>query len=166
MKKSFLLIIISLFSFTNIAFAHGVKVEISFKDNLVIVKSSYSKKSNLVNAQIKIYSPLDTENEWQTGQTDKTGHFVFRPDVEGEWTFIVDDLKGHKKKTIINYQIEKNLEDDSKAIESEAEEVVEVNNETVKASDNELTKIHKIIIGLSIIFGISGIFYGIKSNKK
>ena len=48
---------------------------------------------------MKIYSPADTEEEFQTGRTDANGVFAFVPDTAGEWGFIVDDGMGHRKES-------------------------------------------------------------------
>lgn len=168
MAKTILLTFVSLIGFINISLAHGIKVEYSFDDSLVIVKSSYSHKSNLANALVKIYSPLESEKVWQSGKTDKNGLFVFMPDVEGGWIFIVDDQKGHKQKTTINYQAQTLNSEDVSEIENktEIEETKAVETAEVKEQTNSgLSNLHKIIIGLSLIFGISGVFYGIKSGK-
>jgi len=78
------------------------------------------------------------------------------PDMEGEWTFVVDDRKGHMNRTAVAV-----LPDMPEEREITEDEVVE----SAEPSGNGLSKIHKIIIGLSLIFGITGIFYGLKARQ-
>lgn len=155
-KKTALLIMLSLLISTGSALAHGVNVETTFKGGVVVVRSSFSPTQPLVDAPVTIYSPADRENAWQTGSTDKTGHFAFVPDVEGEWTFVVDDRKGHMKRTAI--AILSDMPEGEKITE---DEIVE----STEPSVSGLSKTHKIIIGLSLIFGITGIFYGLKARQ-
>jgi len=155
-KKTALLITLSLLISTGSALAHGVNVETSFQGGVVIVRSSFSPAQPLIDAPVTIYSPADRENAWQTGSTDKTGHFAFVPDAEGEWTFVVDDRKGHMKRTAITV-----LSDMPEEEEITEDEIVE----STETSGNGLSKIHKIITGFSLIFGITGIFYGLKARQ-
>jgi len=139
------------------ALAHGVNVETSFKDGVVVVRSSYSPAQPLIDASVTIYSPAEREKAWQTGSTDKTGHFAFLPDVEGEWTFVVDDRKGHRNSTTITV-----ISDMPEQEEVTKDEVVE----PAEPSGSGPRQFPKIITGLSLIFGITGIFYGLKARQR
>ena len=141
--------------------AHGVNVETSFQGKAVVLRSSFSPTQPLSDAVVTIYSPADAENSWQTGRTDKTGHFAFLPDTDGDWIFVVDDQKGHMKRTTISVSSE------LLAGEQPAEEVSATAEKTVSATSppSGLNKIHRVIIGLSLIFGLTGIFYGFKARQ-
>lgn len=156
-KKTALLITLILLVSTGSSLAHGVNIETSFECGVVVVRSSFSPTQLLVNASVTIYSPADRENAWQTGNTDKTGHFAFVPDVEGEWTVVVDDRKGHMNRTAIAV-----MSDMTEEKEITEDKIVE----SAESSDIGLSNTYKIIIGLSLIFGITGIFYGFKASRR
>lgn len=156
MKKTIILLTISLLVSNMSLMAHGVNVETSFKDGVVVVISSYSPSQPLINASVVIYSPSDRENGWQAGNTDRTGHFAFVPDVEGEWIFVVDDRKGHRNSTTIAV-----LFDIPEQDEVTQDEIVQ----PAEPSESRPSNLPKIITGLSLIFGITGIFYGLKARQ-
>ena len=139
------------------ALAHGVTVDLSIEGRVVILEASYSPTQPLVDALVFIYSPAEPENQWQTGKTDRTGHFAFIPDVKGEWSILIDDQKGHMKKTTI-------------AFTPDLPEESEITEETLtKAADpagNGLNTTHKIVIGLALFIGITGLFYGLKARQE
>jgi len=156
-KRTSLLIALSLLVATGSALAHGINAEITFEGRVVIVRSSFSPTQPLIDASVTIYSPADREKAWQTGRTDKSGHFAFMPDAEGEWTFVVDDMKGHIKKTAI-------------AVQPEIPEAEKITQEKIdqsgEPSGTGLRNTGKIITGLSLLFGITGIMYGLKARKR
>lgn len=141
--------------------AHGVNVETSFQGKAVVLRSSFSPTQPLPDAVVTIYSPADAENSWQTGRTDKTGHFAFLPDTEGDWIFVVDDQKGHMKRTTISVSSE------LLAGEQPAEEISAAAETAISppSKPSGLSKTNRVIIGLSLIFGLTGIFYGFKARQ-
>jgi uncharacterized GH25 family protein len=136
--------------------AHGVNVEVTMEGKIVAVRSTFSPTQPLADALVTIYSPVDLENAWQTGRTDRGGFFAFMPDNGGEWIFVVDDQKGHMKRIPIA------IADDMSSVQEEiaAEEHVDSGH-----SHSHMSKSSKLITGLSLIFGITGIFYGIRARK-
>lgn len=155
-KRTALLTTLLMLVFTAGAFSHGVNTETSYHGNVVVVRSSFSPTRPLVDALVTIYSPADQENAWQSGRTDKTGNFAFMPDAEGEWLFVVDDGKGHMKRLAVPVQLDVTAEQET---DSNAIEVVP------ESPESSLSKTHRIIIGLALIFGITGIFYGLKARQ-
>jgi len=81
-KHVIFLISLSIMVSTGSALAHGVTVDLSIEGRVVILEASYSPTQPLVDALVFIYSPAEPENEWQTGKTDRTGHFAFIPDAK------------------------------------------------------------------------------------
>jgi hypothetical protein len=139
------------------ALAHGVTVDVSIEGGVVILGVSYSPTQPLADASVIIYSPAEPENEWQTGRTDKTGHFAFVPDAKGEWSIIIDDQKGHMKKTTIAFTPD---------LPEESEITEETLTKPVDPAGNGLNTTHKIVIGLALFIGITGLFYGLKARQE
>lgn len=156
-KNAVFLITLGLLVPMGTALAHGITVETSIEGGVVVVSSSYSSTQPLVDASVSVYSPSDPDNAWQTGRTDRTGRFAFVPDVEGEWTVAVDDRQGHMKRTAVAFRPdvpeEKKLSEETLA-------------ESAEPVENRLNTIHKIILGLSLIIGITGFFYGLKARQE
>ena len=155
-RRTSLLITLFVLVFTTGANAHGINTETSFHGNVVVVRSSFSPTQPVIDAFVTIYSPADQEDAWQTGTTDKAGNFSFLPDVEGEWIFVVDDQKGHRKRTAVMVRFGK---------QAEHEHDAEANKVVAESSESGLSKTHRLIIGLALIFGITGIFYGLKARQ-
>jgi nickel transport protein len=155
-KRTALSITLFVMGFYAGAFAHGVITETSFHGKVVVIRSSFSPTQPLVDGLVTIYSPADQENAWQTGRTDKTGNFAFMPEVDGEWIFVVDDQKGHMKRLTVPVQFDVTAEQE---IDTNTIEVVPESPEV------GLSKTHRVIFGLALIFGITGIFYGLKARK-
>lgn len=163
MKQTAFLVAMSLLVTTGSAFAHGVNVEASIEGRMVVLSSFYSSNHPLADASVSIYSPVDPENTWQTGRTDRTGHFAFVPDAEGEWVIVVDDGKGHKKRTTVNYTAEISEGEEMPEEEKTGEVIVA---EPVEPPVNRMSNFYKILMGLSLIIGITGLFYGLKARQE
>ncbi|GAG25911.1 unnamed protein product, partial [marine sediment metagenome] len=134
---------------TVLAFAHGVGIKVVEQSPFIKTESSYSGGEPLANAQALVFSPGDKETEFQRGRTDAYGFFVFIPDRAGDWRFEVDDEMGHRKEVVIPVT-EAFLKGD---------DFGDQDDKTV------VPAYIKIILGLSLIIGITGIFYGIKAKR-
>lgn len=156
MRKTAVLYLVLMIAAMSKGMAHGVKVDVNMQSPSVIVKSFFSASQPLADALVTIYSPLDNNNAYQTGRTDRAGYFVFIPDVGGEWTFVVDDQKGHLRRTAVS------VTDDFFSPEETEIASPDVVQENEPAG---IPLIYKLIFGLSVIFGITGILYGIKAKQ-
>lgn len=166
MKKSLILAIIIL-TISVKAMAHSIRIEVQKNYPLITVNASFSKISPMVNAKVEVISPAH-EKLFQTGRTDMHGNFAFLPDIPGSWTIKINDEMGHAKNTEITiskdfFQFNKNQ---NKKVEIESD----TNNddklkEVATISGKEIPLLYKVIFGLALIFGITGIFYGLKANK-
>jgi len=172
MKKTILLSVISLILSTHHLLAHGITVQTEINPPFVIVKAHFSPTSPIVNGSVEVFAPEAT-TAFQKGRTDTKGHFVFSPDKTGEWKVIIDDERGHKRTAVL--LIEENFFSNNT---EKAETFINADNDTLCAhaeANNhhhhhshleDIPMIYKIVFGLALIFGITGIFYGIKSRKK
>jgi nickel transport protein len=161
--------------------AHGIQVNFEMKSPVVIIKASYSAALQISDASVIILSPADPQNPYQKGRTDISGFFAFRPDREGDWTILVDDQKGHSKKTIVTITPDFFSSEHSTAVvpasihEHETEHThdadhIHTDDKLQQNPDDHspaaIPSIYKIIFGLALIFGISGIFYGLRAGKQ
>ena len=147
MKKT--LFCLSVMAFTVLAFAHGVGIKVVEQSPFIKIESSYSGEEPLANAKALVFSPGDKETEFQRGRTDAYGFFVFIPDRAGDWRFEVDDEMGHRKEIVIPV----------------TEEFLKGDTFGDHGDKTEVPVYIKIILGLSLIIGITGIFYGIKAKR-
>lgn len=161
-------IILSMFvlvSFNMESAAHGISLETSKEPPVIIVKASFSATAPLVDAGVDVYAPGD-DQPYQSGRTDRTGHFAFMPDRSGEWTMRVDDERGHMDRVRIEISDTFFTTDEPAAEETVAETLQEqmVEIEKIEAV-NDFPVFYSVITGLALIFGLTGIIYGIKAKQ-
>lgn len=135
---------------------HGIVTEIRSSGRVIIVNSTYGPYQPLKGASVTIWSPDSQTEVWQGGITDREGNFAFIPDRAGEWIFVVDDQKGHREKLTVPVPeaiAEAGLPSSSAEPHS--------GSQGIAGSGNGL----KLITGLALIFGITGIWYGIRSGR-
>jgi len=144
---------------TVLAFAHGIHVEIHQQSPFIVVSSAYSGGTAVVGALVKIERTGADANDFQSGRTDVQGYFIFKPDRAGEWMVIIDDERGHRKEVAISLD-----EDFFDPVPPEQQEVPEP--EIVEKKIPFVPLYIKILLGLGLIFGLTGFFYGLKANQK
>ncbi len=126
----------------NSALAHGVEYEIR-ENKAAIIKISYDDGEPMSYAEVKIFSPYNAGIEYQNGRTDSNGCFAFIPDKPGEWKVVVNDGMGHgisKKVTIME-------------------------GLNVDIVNKGFYRWQKLITGISIIFGLTGLIFYIRVRK-
>lgn len=143
-----------IFSFLAIAamspallYAHGVTGKTGTGG--IVVSAMYDTGEAMDYAKVTILAP-DANLKFQSGRTDRNGRFCFFPDVSGNWKVVVDDEMGHRLE--VNVPVDQAMS-------------LQANPENVNSGRNFLTRYQKAIIGVSIIFGISGIVFWFKSRK-
>lgn len=161
-------IILSMFLLVSLSIesaAHGISFETSKEPPVIIVKASFSSTAPLVDARVDVYAPGD-DQPYQSGQTDMAGNFAFVPDRSGEWIMRVDDERGHADRATIEISDTFFTGDQPVSKDTTAEELkdqmVEIENIEV---DNDFPVFYSIITGLALIFGLTGIIYGIKAKQ-
>jgi len=141
-------ILISIFLLLpKLSLAHGVEGEISVEKGGIVVVAEYDTGEPMSYAKVEIFSP-NSKLPFQSGRTDRNGRFCFFPDSPGKWKVIVDDEIGHRLELEIPIDKSMNLK----------------KRELVK--DNYLPIPVRALMGLSFIFGISGIFFWWKGLKR
>jgi len=149
MNRLIFIIVFSLIPFafiTNTVYAHGVVYEVK-EDKTIIIKVEYDDGEPMSYAQVKIFSPTEKEIEHQNGRTDRNGCFAFLPDVAGEWKITVNDGMGHGV-------MEKVKVKEAMVIEP------------IHAVHRSWTRFQKLIVGISIVWGLAGVICYFKVRKK
>ncbi len=147
----FLVLGISMFSFIlspTKAYSHSTKGQISITKGLS-VQAKYSTGEPMSYAQIKVYQPAESI-PFQQGNLDKNGRFLFWPDKNGTWSVKITDGMGHQLLL-------------SKKIENPDQ--LKIQNRNTKTKHSSLSLYSKALMGLAIIFGISGILFWWKGKK-
>jgi uncharacterized GH25 family protein len=170
-KQLFLFAIFCVMNAFSIVSAHGIHIDYSFNYPVVSLEIYFSKTSPLVNAGVEVFSPHSGEL-FVSGKTDKNGNFEFSPDGPGDWTVKVDDGMGHRKKLVITIE---DLKDQLASEQGQADESGQHSHDHALVPDHhhengpgecQIPVFYKILFGLSVIFGVTGIWYGLKARKK
>jgi len=127
--------------------AHGVTSKIDTGG--IVVSAMYDTGEAMDYARVTILAP-GANLKFQSGRTDRNGRFCFFPDVSGDWKIVVDDEMGHRLK--VNVTVDEAM-------------VLRANPENGNARPVFLTRCEKAVMGVSIIFGISGILFWWKGKK-
>ncbi len=142
MKSTKLLILLTFFFAVSLAFGHGIDHAVF--EGGVGVTVHYDDGNPLAGKSVTVYSPA-SDNPFQQGHTDKNGTFVFAPDEPGTWRIEVTDETGHG---II--------------------EEIEVTGEMVPETEvhHDMATGQRILMGVSVIFGLTGIGFYFTGKKK
>lgn len=133
----------------NVCFSHGLQYN-EFEGGIGI-EAIYDEGTPMSYSEVKIFSPTDGETEFQQGLTDKNGRFVFYPDIKGRWKIVVDDGMGHRLEIMVAVDEAMKLKRDQQA---------------GRSAETSLSQYERAIVGISIIFGISGIFLWWKGKRR
>ncbi|MCD6184244.1 MAG: carboxypeptidase regulatory-like domain-containing protein [Deltaproteobacteria bacterium] len=131
-----------------LAHAHGVKGRIS--SGGIVVIAEYDTGEPMSYARVKISAPA-AKLTFQSGRTDRNGRFCFFPDTPGEWKVVVDDEMGHRLEVPVSVNEAMKLETDE---------------QTGRSAASSLSKYEKALIGICIIFGISGVLFLWRGKKE
>jgi len=142
------------------AFSHGLEIQVVLNYPAVISTAMYSADEPAKGIMITVFSASDRAKTYQTGQTDPAGKFAFIPDAEGAWMIIADDGHGHKEETEVTVTSGFFHPQPDEPIEVPVAEVV-----PVESTVPDMPKSYKILMGLSLLFGITGIYYGFKVKQ-
>jgi hypothetical protein len=139
-------------------FSHGIAIEVLRESPFITVQPRYSEGQHAPGISVTVLAPGE-EKPFQKGISDFAGRFVFIPDRAGEWKVIADDGRGHhSEKTIL---IEEGFFQPPTASKSQPA--------PPEAETREVPVVPlwmKILLGLSIILGLTGLFYGLKAGRE
>lgn len=117
----------------------------------ILVEAEYDDGEPMTYASIEIF---DSEENlpFQSGRTDRNGRFLFCPDKMGDWKVVVTDGMGHRLALKTNIDKMFNL---VKTNEQQANDI----------NERSFSRYERALMGISIIFGISGIFFWWRGRK-
>jgi nickel transport protein len=127
------------------AFAHELEATVSLTAPAVIIRAAYGGTEPVPFAKVEVFAPLSTSQAFQTGVTDRRGHFSFVPDGPGAWRVIVDDEEGHRREVAVTVP---------QPFDSRS---------TVEGAPR--SRLERALLGLALIFGATGFLYGFKVRR-
>ena len=155
-KTMVFLIVFAVFA-VSLLLSHGLSIDIQMESPFVVVQAKYSGGLPTAGATVTVMAP-GREEPFQKGACDNAGRFVFLPDKTGEWTVIVDDGRGHRQQRILAI--------DTPFFEPKtAPKADPVEPQMITKEMPVIPLWIKVCLGLSIIFGLTGLFYGFKSGR-
>lgn len=122
-----------------LCFAHGVQGQVGTGG--ITILAEYTTGEPMSYASVEVLAPA-SKLPFQIGRTDRNGRFCFFPDAPGKWKVVVNDKMGHRLELLIPVD---------KAMKPES------GKSNKKHFPFSLTKYERALMGLSIIFGITGI---------
>ena len=131
-------------------YAHGIKYSLS--SGGIGVHAFFDNDKPAVGLFVYVFAPGSSE-KFQTGKTDLNGRFIFSPDRDGDWEVLIFDQMGHRLEVAVHVDEAMSLKTDPAA----------------ERSTRSLAKYEKALIGIGIIFGVSGLFFwrlGMRVRKK
>ncbi len=139
--------------------AHGVQIESEMHYPCILVRVMYSGGKPIKFAVFEIISPDSARAAFQNGRADANGIFSFVPDAPGEWQVSIDDEMGHRlqRKIVV---MEDFFDEETKTLKA-----MEVVDNPRPVSSSEIPTWFKLIWGLSLIFGITGLIYWYKARQ-
>jgi nickel transport protein len=140
-------VLFQIFSITE-GWSHGTQGDVIPSDGY-LVTAEYDDGEPMNYAEIKIKSP-DSDVPFQTGRTDLLGHFLFKPDRPGKWEIEVLDGMGHR--LALEVLVDENNEENAISIKNDLE-------------NRDIKPFWKAVVGVSIIFGFFGLWYGWKAKQ-
>ena len=149
-SKTTILVLTIILMLPALLYAHGV--EGTVQSGGLVVTAQYDTGEAMSYAKVTILAP-GTKLSFQSGRTDRNGRFCFFPDTAGEWLVVVDDEIGHR------------LE-----VDIPVDEALKLKTDQVPGRPTRsLAKYEKALMGISIIFGLSGFLFwrlGMRVRKK
>jgi nickel transport protein len=128
--------------------AHGVMGKVDTGG--IVVTAQYDTGEPMSYAKVRISAP-GVELSFQSGRTDRNGRFCFFPDASGDWKVVVDDELGHRLE--VKVPVNEAL-------------TLQIKEQRGEAGPPSLSRVEKALIGISVIIGISGIFFWWKGKRR
>jgi nickel transport protein len=132
--------------YANCLQAHGVSGAVS--QGGIVITATYDSGDPMSYSKVTILAP-DAKLQFQSGRTDRNGRFCFFPDGSGQWEVLITDGMGHRlaKPVVV---------DETLSVSS---------NSAFGNGSSHLGKAEKALMGLSILFGMTGLLYGWRTRR-
>ncbi len=127
------------------AMGHDLAVTVRDSAGALAACAAYGRNEPASFGGVMVFAPGDDEVPYQTGSTDRNGCFSFLPDQPGDWVIHVDDEMGHRDQATIS--------------------VDPGSPEEARPTAGSQPVWQKLLIGLSLIVGVSGFLYGFMNKK-
>jgi nickel transport protein len=128
--------------------AHGVMGKVDAGG--MVVSTEYDTGEAMSYARVQIWAPGE-KLTFQSGRTDRNGRFCFFPDAAGDWKVVVDDEMGHRLEVAV--PVDENL-------------ALPATQQPGEAGRHSPSIYQRAFTGISIIFGICGMFFWWIGRKK
>lgn len=139
--------------------AHDLQTVVRRAGSLVVVEATYEGEEAASFLAVSVKAPDDGKpnaDAFQTGRTDLRGNFVFLPSRDGIWSITLDDEMGHR----VTEQISIDRVVAEEGLAAAPAPNADSSSSTARSSTDRL------VIGLSIVFGISGMLMGWLAQKR
>ena len=131
----------------SLLYAHGVNGKVDAGG--IVVTAEYDSGEAMSYAKVKISAP-GAKITFQSGRTDRNGRFSFFPDAPGDWEVVVDDEMGHRLE--LKVPVNETM-------------TLQTNEQRGNDGQASLSRYQKALMGICIIFGISGILFWWKGRR-
>lgn len=126
--------------------AHGVSGLVS--PGGIVIAAAYDSGDLMSYAKVTLFAP-GAQLPFQSGRTDRNGRFCFFPDGPGQWKVLIDDGIGHR--LTLPVFVDEKLNFLPERSEADIPE--------------RIMTVEKAFMGVCLIFGGSGIVYGLRSRR-
>ena len=122
-------------------YGHGVTGKVDA--GAMVVSAEYDTGEAMSYARVMVLAPGE-KLTFQSGRTDRNGRFCFFPDAGGDWKVVVDDEMGHRLEVAV--PVDENL-------------ALAATQQLGEAGQRSLSVYERAFMGISVIIGISGMFF-------
>jgi nickel transport protein len=129
--------------------AHGVDGMVEHTGGYCVT-AQYDDGEPMAYAAVEIKAP-DSKIGFQKGRADRNGRFMFHPDTPGNWQAIVLDGMGHRLALDV--------------VVGQVPGASKKAHTGIPAAAAVPGRLWKIIVGLAVIFGLCGFFYGLRARS-
>ncbi len=126
--------------------AHDLSIQISLAPPAVVARAVYGAGEPVAFGKVLVYAPGGSETVHQSGNADAQGYFCFRPAGPGDWRITVDDEMGHRQQSVVHIP-----------------EPFDGSPAGTSASGG--TRLERTALGLALIIGLSGFWYGFRARR-
>ncbi len=124
--------------------AHDLTLRIEPARPAIVVHAAYAASEPATDSDVTVFGPPNPQSPYQTGVTDRHGVFAFVPPEPGDWRILIDDGYGHR-----------------------AEQTIPVDwaGDMSQAAGAGRSALDKAILGVSVIFGFTGLLLWLQSRR-
>jgi hypothetical protein len=115
------------------------------------ITAMYDDGEPMSYSEVEIKDP-GSEVAFQTGRTDANGCFMVKAVKAGTWTAVINDGMGHR--LALDFTVKAEMVNSGK-----------VEKPGVPTDSRQMSRLPKVIAGLSVIIGLAGFFYGWKARR-